>query len=152
MLYDWNKNDITISDITAPLTRQELADIYEPSKTQGSISASGKLLRFVMEDKSIIKSQDDWYDYIKEKIDALVADEDMIKETNYKFISLEKIDDIDGHYAVREDYTDRENLRGRDFYIFNDDIYQFVFESNINVFDNYISIFDKIAASLKLSK
>ena len=38
-----------------------------------------------MEDKSIIKSQDDWYDYIKEKIDALVADEDMIKETNYKF-------------------------------------------------------------------
>jgi len=147
----WKSKDIDgDKNVTSPLTRENIAYLYEPVSSSDKALSTMELLRFVIEPNETIKSVDDWYNYIKAKVDKFVGQKDLTDEVGYNLISLEKVDDINGKWTVREDYTLKDNVRGRDYYIYTGDIYQFVFEVNQSDFTSYEQLFKNIAYSFNI--
>ena len=145
----WKTKDLGgDKNVTEPLVRENVLFVYDPvDPTSEQAKASLKFLRFVLENGIKINSGDDWYNYVKDKVNKFTEQTDLVSEVGYKLISLEKVKDINGHFAVREDYTLKDNVRGRDYYIYATDIYQYVFETLESNFNYYQPIFDTIAQS-----
>jgi hypothetical protein len=151
----WKNEDLGgEKNVTEPLTRENVFFIYDPidsSKSdQKQAKATLKLLRFVLESNVSINSADDWYNYIKEKVDNFVGNKTLIDETGYNLISLDKVNDINGNYTVRENYTLKDNVKGSDYYIYAKDLYQFVFEAKEIYFDKYQTMLDQIVNSFNI--
>lgn len=140
-------------NVTEPLKREEIAKLRLPAeKEQATDDLTLVVLRFVIEPERKIKTSDDWYNYIKEKVDKFIAIKDLSEKVGYKLISLNKTDDINGHFAVREDYYLSGDIRGEDFYLYNGkDFYQFVFEVVGQKYDNYTSVIEEIVKSVVVS-
>ncbi len=84
------------------------------------------------------------------KVDTFVADQTL--SANYKPVSVEKIGNVDGKYAVEERYIENGTDTGRDIYIFNGtDFYQFVTKIKTDLVDQYQSAANDIVNSLKIS-
>lgn len=151
----WKTKDLGgEKNVTTPLVRENIIFLYDPidPDKEDEVGASLKLLRFVLEPEKKIESADDWYDYVKEKVDDFIADKELTEEIGYKLISLEKHNDINGYWVIQEDYKRKDNLRGRDFYIYAEDLYQFVCKSNQDNFDFYSSYFEEIVNSFTINK
>lgn len=150
---NWQTKDLGgDKNVKEPLVRENIFFAYDPVNSQSDSSqANLKVLRFVPEPDKKINSQDDWYNYIKGKVDDYISNAEVVGETGYKFISLDKVEDINGHYTVREDYNLKDNVRGRDYYIYAQDIYQFIFECVENNFNSYSPIFEQIVKSFSVS-
>ncbi|OGD67094.1 hypothetical protein A3F08_00855 [Candidatus Berkelbacteria bacterium RIFCSPHIGHO2_12_FULL_36_9] len=144
----WLEKDLEgEKNVTAPLTSETIGYLYDSANKKDEIGASIKLLRFVLEENKTINSSDEWFNYIMDKVNTFTAQTDLVKDLGYELISLEKVADINGRWVIREDYKRKNNIRGRDYYIYAGDLYQFVFKSLDSSFGQYSSIFDNIAKS-----
>lgn len=141
-------------NVTEPLTRENIFFAYDPidpnKLDQKQAKATLKLLRFVLEPGTNINSLDDWYQYVKGKIDSFASNQTLIDETGYNLISLEKVNDINGHFAVRENYALKDSVKGSDYYIYANDLYQFVFEAKEIYYDKYQSMLEQIINSFNI--
>lgn len=153
---NWQSSDLGgQKNVTEPLTAENIIYLYDPilPNNDKNLGASVKVFRFVKEENNNIKSADDWLNYIKEKVDNFIADKEFTDKINYKLISLQKIDEVNGHWVVREDYTRESNIRGRDFYIYiGNDFYQLISKCEQKSYDKYSTIFDKIEQSFSVAK
>lgn len=126
----WQQKDLGgEKNVTTVLQRENIGFFYLPdSETDknevSSAIVSVKLLRFPLGDLSI-KSQSEWYSYIKQKVDDFVAD--TVLSQNYQLLSLENGEVIDGKYVIVENYLENQLIQGKDYYIFaGSEMYQFV--------------------------
>lgn len=151
----WKTEDLGgEKNVTEPLVRENIFFIYDPIDSnkpdQKEAKATLKALRFVVEPDVKISSEDDWYQYIKGKVDNFIANKTLVDETGYQLISLEKVDEVNGRYTVYEDYTLENDVRGRDYYIYAKDLYQFIFEAKTIYFDKYTSMLEQIVGSFNV--
>lgn len=137
-------------NVTDPLVRENIAYVYDPANEVIKAGATVKLIRFVLEKNTKIKTQSDWFNYVKAKIDSFMTEKSLIDELGYQLISVDKIDSINGHFVVQENYTLKNDVRARDYYVFANDLYQFIFQANKDSFDKYANYFDKIAQSFNI--
>lgn len=152
---NWQEKDLGgAKNITEPLTRENIAYFYVSISQLGDDPTSSlvnvKLLRFSLgDDANNIQTSDDWYNYIKKKVDDFIANKTL--SANYQFTSLESGQKIDGKWIVEENYTENNLLRGKDYYIFNDrDMYQFVTKAPIEYFDAYFPQIETIVNSFSI--
>jgi len=149
---DWNVIDVKdVQTITQPLTREDVASLYKNDENSKEI-ISLKLLRFVIEPNVKIANSDDWYNYIKGKVNNYITLKEITDATGYQLIAVEKTSDINGHYISREDYNLKNNIKGQDYYINNgQEMYQFVFECIGDQFNNYAETIKNIVNSFKIN-
>lgn len=111
-------------NVSEALNRENIGYFYTTDENKYGVVAGIKLLRFVIESDVKIQNENDWYDYIKIKVDDFLSNKELSE--NYTLIDLKISDPIDGKYVVEEIYTEDE-YNGRDIYIYNGaDFYQFV--------------------------
>lgn len=148
---DWTYIDLGgIKNVTEPLVRENVAYFQIANENADDTLANVKLLRFVLEDDANIQTKDDWYNYIKEKVDAFV--ENTTLSANYEPVSLEIANDIDNKFTVEEKYIEDDKYTGKDIYIYNgSDFYQFVTKIKSDLISKYQSSLDAIINSLKIS-
>lgn len=168
------KNDLHKLTISYPENWQQLdlggdKNVTEPLKAENIIlffdskadvdpsasplaSASTKIKRYVIEQDRQINSQDSWFDYIKEKVD-IAKDSDIAQVSGYQLTSLNQHDDINGLWAVEENYTESDDIKGRDIYLFDDDqLYQIICTAKQVVFDSYQPYFEAVINSFKIGE
>lgn len=158
---NWYQKDLGgDKNIIEPLTMENIIMFFDaeegsdPESDNPSASASVKINRFVLELGKSINSQDDWYNYIKEKVDV-AKESEIAKQNGYQFISLIKYDDINGKWAVEENYRENDEMMGEDIYIFNNgsgEFYQLVCRSKEIAFADYQKYFDTIIDSFKIGQ
>jgi len=137
-------------NVTEPLVRENVAYFQIANENDADTLANLKLLRFVIEPEVSIESEDEWFDYIKGKVDAFVTDTTL--SADYKPVSVNVVDNIDGKYTVEEKYIEQGEYTGRDIYIYNgSDFYQFVSKIKTNLLDKYESSLNAIINSVKIS-
>ncbi len=137
--------------VTEPLMRENIGFFYinnsEINKDDpNTATTSIKLLRFVLEDSSVIKSLDDWLDYIKSKVNDFVSHEQLSK--NYKLKNVTKSSAIDGKWTVVEDYDEYDLISGKDYYIYaGNEFYQFVTRIPNKFVNNFSPLVEKTVNS-----
>jgi hypothetical protein len=144
-------------NVTDPLKVENIIMFFDNKEgqdpTQNLVSsASAKIIRFIIEKDSKILSSDDWLGYIQAKIEASKSTQ-IAQENEYNLISLEKHTDINGNWAVEENYTETSDLRGRDIYIYNNgEFYQIICKTKIALYEPYTRYFDLIINSFTIAK
>lgn len=137
-------------NVTEPLVRENVAYFQIANENEDDTMANLKLLRYVIEPDISIDSEDDWYDYINDKVDNFIADETL--SADYEPVSVDLVENIDGKYTVEEKYIEQGIYTGKDIYIYNgSDFYQFVSKIKTTLLDKYESSLDAIINSLKIS-
>lgn len=154
---DWQEADLGgDKNVATPLTRENIGFFYLPDsevsqKDPATSIVSVKLLRFVLEEDVKIKSHDDWYDYIKAKVDEFIANPTL--SSSYQLINLSKGEKIDNKWTVVEDYIENDLVIGKDFYIFNqDEFYQFVTKAPKDYFSKFLPLIEETVNSFKIGK
>lgn len=143
-------------NITAPLMRENIVFIYDPAnlkdkKDVTSAQVSTKVLRFVVEKDKKINSEDDWYSYIKQKVDDYAAT--LGKENNYTLLSLHAT--AFAWWAIEERYYEPAEIQGRDLYIYNqkkNEFYQIVNKAPKDLYDKFLPYFDLTINSFTIEK
>lgn len=141
-------------DITEPLLRENIVYFYDPENLENKKDAQSakvavNILRFVSENKDI-NTSDDWFNYIKKKIDDYTNT--LGKLNDYANISVTK-GEVNGKWAVVEEYTEPDTTRSRDFYIYNPDkneFYQLITWAPKDLYDKFLPYFDSIINSFKI--
>lgn len=151
----WQETDLGgDKNVTEQLARENIAYFYRAdTQTQENDPTSSlvnvKLLRFYLGKDHQINTSDDWYKYIKEKVDEYIAEPKL--SSNYELKNLEVGDKIDGKWTIVEDYIENEVEKGKDYYIFNgDEIYQFVTHTPEKYYDNYFPEIETVVDSFKI--
>lgn len=154
---DWISADLGgDKNVTEPLKRENIGFFYLPNsevreENPNTAIVSVKLIRFVVEDGITINSADDWYDYIKKKIDDFIASP--VLSANYEFKGLNKSEIFSGKFVVIEDYVENNLITGKDYYVYQKgQLYQFVTKAPNAYFSQYVSIIEKIVQSAQFGK
>lgn len=143
-------------NVTEPLKAENIILFFDPKEdadptTDPSASASVKIKRYVIEKDRQITSQDDWFNYIKGKIDA-TKESDTAKAAGYQLVSVANHDKVNNLWAVEENYTEADEMKARDIYLFHDgDLYQLICKSKQVVFNNYEPYFNSIIDSIRIN-
>ncbi len=152
---DWEETDLGgAKNVATPLLRENIGFFYLPEaevdeNDPRTAIVSVKLLRFVIEESVEISSLDDWYNYMKSKIDEFIANP--LLSENYELLEIKKGSDIDGKWTIVEDYIENKLITGKDFYIFNgDEFYQFVTKAPNAYFANYLPLIQKTVNSFRV--
>jgi len=143
-------------NITEPLTRENIVYFYDPEnladkKDVQSAKVGVNVLRFVPENKDIATA-DDWFNYIKKKVDDYT--DTLGKLNDYTSISVTP-SEINGKWAVVENYYEPTATRSRDFYIYNPDkneFYQLITWAPRDLYDKFLPYFDLIVNSFEIEK
>lgn len=155
---DWKTKDLGgDKQIKEPNTPENVVFVYDPKNLKyqddlASAQVSVKILRFVPEDSVKINSGDDWFNYIKAKVDSYI--EGLGKVFNYSLISLSKTL-VNDFFAVEEKYTQPETVQARDLYIYNqasNEFYQIITKAPKDLYDKFLPYFDLVVSSFKVEK
>lgn len=137
-------------NVTEPLVRENVAYFQIANTGDDKTLANVKLLRFVLEDNINITDENDWYDYIKNKIDNFVANEEL--SSNYQLTDVKIIDKLADKFSVEETYIEDDQYQGKDIYIYNgSEFYQFVTKIRKDLIQDYTNIVDEIVKSIKFN-
>lgn len=154
---NWKEADLGgDKKVTDPMTRENIAYFYLPdsetaTNNPGSAIVSVKLLRFVLEDGTTINNIDDFYNYIKAKIDDFVGNP--LLSSGYELKSLEKSTSIDGKSVVVENYVEDNLITGKDYYISaKGELYQFVTKAPSTYYEKFVPQIEKIVNSINFGK
>jgi len=151
----WEKSDLGgDKNVTEPLLRENIVYFYDPANLENkkdvqSTKVGVNVLRFVSESKDI-NSADDWFNYIKKKVDDYT--ETLGKLNDYTGISVTK-SEVNGKWAVIEEYYEPSSTRSRDFYIYNpdkNDFYQIITWAPKDLYDQFLPYFDLIINGFKI--
>jgi len=152
----WNATDLGgDKNVKTPSTMESVQLFYDDKNLLDksdpvSVKVSAELLRFVIEDIAKIESTDDWFNYIKNKVDKFISITEL--SSNYNLVKLEKIDNIDGKFTISETYT-QGDFDGKDVYIYNSqakEFYQLVTKTPKGYYSKFKSFFDTIILSIKV--
>jgi hypothetical protein len=143
-------------NVTEPLTRENIVFLYDPNNLKDksdltSAQVSAKVLRFVTEQDAAINSQDEWFKYIKSKVDDYITT--FSQQRGYSLISLTPTT-INGLWAVEEKYYEPSDIQSRDLYIYNKnkgEFYQIVTHAPKSIYDKSAPYLDLIINSFKIS-
>lgn len=154
---DWKQSYLGgDTNVTEPLKRENIILIYDPQNLKYesdpiSAQVSAKIMRFVVEQDASINSPEDWFNYIKSKVDDYIST--FAQERGYSLTSLSQTT-INGLWSVEEKYFEPSETQSRDVYIYNKDkqeFYQIVTKAPKSLYDKFFPYLDLIVSSFKIS-